>query len=88
MKCHVDNRNDLFNNNVCYTAMLEGIAERLRMKKIDSLAQDSMTIHQQENMDYESVIVLHHHIHFKKCPHLKMNTTLLVYPLYPQLIVV
>ena len=35
MKFHVDNWKDLFNNNVCsgYTAMLEGIAARLRMKK-------------------------------------------------------
>ena len=65
--------------------MLEGIAARLRMQTIKSLAQDSMTIQQQENMVYESVIVLHHYIHSKKCPHLKMNTTLVVYPLYQKI---
>ena len=64
----VDSRKNLFNNNVCSrcTTMLQGIITRcLRMKKIKSLALDSMKIHQQENMVHQLVIVFYHYIHLK-----------------------
>ena len=51
MKCDVDNRTDLFNDNV-----------RLHTKKIKSFAPDSNGNSQQENMVHELVIVFYHSI--------------------------